>query len=284
LDPLLASEVKAEVAILLDWDNWWALELDGKPSNDLRLMPQITAYYEPLYRRNITVDFAHPESDLSKYKLVIAPNLYLVKDRAVENLNRYVENGGNLVTTFFSGIVDENEHIRLGGYPAPFREMLGLGVEEYVPYGTTEVNTINTADGKQFQCTFWGDVIHLKNAKAIATFNSDYYAGGAAMTHNVFGKGNTFYVGTVPDQNGIDWLLEQACKKAGIKPIATNPPADVEVLQRSSGNSSWLFVLNHSKEKVIVPFEQHGTDLLTGTAVNGSLELEPTGVAIVQIS
>lgn len=284
LDVVLASAVKAEVAILLDWENWWALELDGKPSNDLRLMPQITSYYEPLYRRNITVDFAHPESDLSRYKLVIAPNLYLVKDRAVENINRYVESGGNLITTFFSGMVDENEQIRLGGYPAPFREMLGLGVEEYVPYGTSEFNTISTADGKQFQCTFWGDVIDLKSAKAIATFNSDYYAGAAAITHNVFGKGNAFYVGTVPDQNGIDWLLEQACQKAGIKSIAVNSPVEVEVLQRSSGNSSWLFVLNHSKEKVMIPFEQNGTDLLTGTAVNGSLELEPTGVAIIQIS
>ena len=60
LDPLLASAVKAEVAILLDWENWWALELDGKPSNDLHLIPQITSYYEPLYPLKITVDFSTP--------------------------------------------------------------------------------------------------------------------------------------------------------------------------------------------------------------------------------
>ena len=125
LDPVLASQVKAEVAILMDWENWWALELDSKPSNDLKLVPQLYSYYKPLFDRNITVDFAHPESDLSRYKLVIAPNLYLVNDSAARNIHRYVEDGGTLLMSFFSGIVDENEHIRLGGYPAHSVTCLG---------------------------------------------------------------------------------------------------------------------------------------------------------------
>ena len=283
LDTLLSSEVKADVAILLDWESWWALELDGKPSNDLRLMPQIMSYYAPLYQHNITVDFAHPESDLSKYKLVIAPNLYLVNDHAVENINRYVENGGNLVMSFFSGIVDENEHIRLGGYPAPFREMLGLVVEEYAPYSETQSNSIRTNDGKQFQCTFWSDVIHTKDAKPLAAFEQDYYAGSPAITHNTFGKGNAFYVGTVPDNNGLDWLLEHACKTAGVQPVSANAPAGVELLHRTNGKSSWLFVLNQSMETVNVSIEAQGHDLLTGTEVNGSVALEPTGVAVIQL-
>ena len=96
LDQLLSSQVQAEVAILMDWENWWALELESKPSNDLKLLPQIYSYYKPLFERNITVDFVHPEADLSRYKLVIAPNLYLVSDSAAENINRYVENGGDV--------------------------------------------------------------------------------------------------------------------------------------------------------------------------------------------
>ena len=150
LDSVLTSQVKADVAILMDWNNWWALELDSKPSSDLKLIPQLYQYYKPLFDRNITVDFAHPESDLSKYKLVIAPNLYLVNDASAKNINQYVQNGGNLLMSFFSGIVNENEHIRLGGYPAPFREMLGLVVEEFAPYSETQTNSIRTSDGKQF--------------------------------------------------------------------------------------------------------------------------------------
>lgn len=282
LDAIVSSQVQSEVAVLLDWESWWALELDGKPSNDLRLIPQLMAYYAPLFKRSITVDFAHPESDLSRYRLVIAPNLYLVNERAVENINRYVKNGGNLLMSFFSGIVDENEQIRLGGYPAPFREMLGLIVEEFAPYSETQSNSFCTIDGKQFKCTLWSDIIHLKSAQAIATFEQDYYAGNPVITRNTFGKGTAFYIGTAPDTHGMDWLMEYICKSADIKAVASNVPTGVELLQRANGDVSWLFVLNHSGEKVEVALEQTGHDLLTGSQVNGSISLEPTGVAIIQ--
>ena len=284
LDSVLSSQVDSQVAILMDWENWWALELDSKPSSDLKLFPQLYSYYKPLFDRNITIDFAHPESDLSRYKLVIAPNLYLVNDNSAKNINQFVENGGTLLMSFFSGIVDENEHIRLGGYPAPFREMLGLIVEEYAPYSETQSNTFCTNDGKEFASTFWSDVIHLKNAKALANFEQDYYAGNPAITHNTFGKGHAFYVGTVLENNGMEWLIEHVCKTAGVQPVSVNVPAGVEILRRVNGNSSFLFVLNHSSEKVNVPIETQGLDLLTGIEMNGSVELEPSGVAVIQMN
>nr|AFD29748.1 BgaP412 [uncultured bacterium] len=275
LSSLLQSQVKAYFHILMDWNNWWALELDSKPSSDLKMHPQLYAYYKPFFEHNITVDFAHPESDLSKNELVIAPNLYLVNDAAVY-INQYVENGGNLDKSFFSGIVDENEHIRLADYPAPFREMLGLSVEEYAPYSDRQTNTIRTADGNQFHCTFWADVIHLKSAKALATFEQDYYSGGAAITHNQFGK--PAYIDT---QDGSVALLSYACVTAGVQ--SRNLPG-IELLQRSNGTSTWLFVLNHSTEGLDnLAKEQKGKDLLTGTEVIGSLKLEPKGVAILQV-
>jgi beta-galactosidase len=281
LDSIRNSQVKADVAILMDWNNWWALELDSKPSSDLKLVPQLYSYYKPLFDRNITVDFAHPESYLSKYKLVIAPNLYLVNDASAKNINQYVENGGNLVMSFFSGIVDENEHIRLGGYPAPFRDMLGLVVEEFAPYSETQSNSIRTADGKKFTCTFWGDVILTKNAKAIATFENDYYAGNVAVTQNQFGKGNAFYVGTLLDSNGMNWLIEFVCKTAGVQSVSL--PAGIEIVHRTNGKSEFIFALNYSDEKATVPFVGSGVDLLTGTQVNNSIELEPKGVAIIRL-
>jgi beta-galactosidase len=283
LTPVISSQVQANTAILMDWESWWALELDSKPSNDLRLMSQLLAYYAPLFKRNITVDFAHPEADLSRYKLVIVPSLYLVTERAAENINRYVENGGNLLMSFFSDIVDENEHIHLGGYPAQFREMLGLVVEEFAPYSETQSNLICTTDGKQFKCSLWSDVIHLKGAEAIATFEQDYYTESPALTHNQFGKGNAFYVGTVPETDGMEWLVEQVCKSAGIQPVSMNAPAGVELLRRTDGKSSWLFALNYSAEKVTIPFKGYGKDLLTEAKFNGTITLDPIEVAIIQL-
>jgi len=282
LDAVLSSQVQAEVAILMDWENWWALELDSKPSNDLKLIPQIYSYYKSLFEHNITVDFVHPEAELARYKLVIAPNLYLVNEATVANINRFVEDGGHLAMSFFSGIADENEHIRLGGYPAPFREMLGLVVEEYAPYSETQANSICTTDNKQFSCSLWSDVIQLKTAQALATFEQDFYAGSPAITSNRFGKGNAFYVGTVPDSNGMDWLMETICEVTNIKAVVPNVPTGVEILKRVSGNSSCVFVLNHTSENITVQLGVNGHNLLTGLEVNGSIELEASGVAIVQ--
>ncbi len=282
LDSLLHSEVKADVAILMDWNNWWALELDSKPSSDLKMIPQLYSYYKPLFERNITVDFAHPESDLSRYKLVIAPNLYLVNDVSAKNINQYVENGGTLLMSFFSGIVDQNEHIGLGGYPVPFRDTLGLVIEEYVPYSEIQSNTFCTIDGKEFSCTFWSDVIHLKAAQALATFEQDYYAGSPAITRNQFGKGTAYYISTIPEQSGMDWLMNEIFKTADVKPIMSNIPTDVEAVERANESNSWLLLLNHSANKVIIPLERGGVDLLKNAKVNDFVELEPMGIAIVQ--
>jgi len=283
LDGILASQVQADVAILMDWENWWALELGSKPSNDLHLLPQLLAYYAPLFKRNITVDFAHPESDLSRYKLVIAPNLYLVNERAAENINRYVQNGGTLVMSFFSGIVDEHDHIHLGGYPAPFREMLGLVVEEFAPYTETQFNSVCTTDNMQFKCSLWGDIIHLKSAQALASFEQDYYAGSPAITRNRFGKGTAFYVGSFPEQSGMDWLMDQACQAASTKAVAPHSPAGVEFVRRSNGTHTWLFALNYSEEEVNVPLDQPGYELLSETKFDKSLRLGPRDVAIIQL-
>jgi beta-galactosidase len=283
LNNILSSQVQAEVAILMDWENWWALELDSKPSSDLKLLPQLYKYYKPFFDRNITVDFAHPTSDLSRYKLVITPNLYLVNEASVKNINQYVENGGTLLMSFFSGIVDENEHIHLGGYPAPFRDMLGIVIEEFVPYSESQSNSIYTTDGKQFQCSFWADIIHSKTSQVLATFGQDYYVGSPAITCNRFGQGMAFYVGTVPDQRGLDWLIDQLCESVGIQPMAFHVPSGVELTRRSNGTKTWLFVLNHLDKEVNIPLDQPSYEVLSATELDAILHLDPMGVAIIQL-
>lgn len=66
------------------------------------------------------------EEDLSKYDIVIAPVLYMVKEGHADRLKEFVKNGGTFVTTFFSGIVNENDLVTLGGYPGELRELVGV--------------------------------------------------------------------------------------------------------------------------------------------------------------
>ncbi|HEY0606200.1 MAG TPA: beta-galactosidase [Herpetosiphonaceae bacterium] len=281
LDAVLPTEVSADVAMIFDWETWWALELDAKPTADLRFTDQVRAFYEPLFQRNVTVDFVPPDADLSGYRLVVVPNLYLVRDEAAAQLERYVRDGGTLVMSFFSGIVDENEHIRLGGYPAPFRAMLGLRVEDFVPYAPEQTNEILAEDGTRYSCDLWADLIDLEGATALAHYTGGFYAERPALTRHSFGQGTAYYIGTRPTADALDWLLKRACENAGVAPAYT-VPAGVEVIRRQRENASLLYLLNHRDEPVEIALAETATDLLTGRSISGHLRLEPLDVAILR--
>jgi len=299
LDELLDSRVFPGVAILVDWESWWGLELESKPSTDVKLLEQVWRYYEPLYRRNIPVDFAHPNADLSPYKVVLVPNLYMVGNGVTDRLERFVSDGGRLVMSFFSGIVDRNDHILLvgspnqaqrappgspkpsAGYPAPFRRLLGLRVEEWDPYVPGQSNEIVTDDGRRFKCDLWSEVIDLEGAEAIATFAHDFYAGRPAVTRHDSGSGAAYYLGTNPEAPYLDELLQRVCVEAGVEGTAGTPDS-IEAVRRSAGDNIFLFLLNHCSETATVELDGGGYDLLSYSTHRDAITLPPYGVAILR--
>ena len=277
LGEVLESRVQAEVAIVFDWETWWALELDARPSEDVRYLEQIYSFYRALWQQNVTIDFVKPDADLSGYKLVVVPNLYLVWDEAAANLEHYTQKGGTLVMSFFSGIVDENDQIRLGGYPAPFRKLLGLKVEEFdaLPVGVTNAVKAEQA----FSADLWADVITLEGAEALATFGSGFYAGRPAVTEYAFGEGSSFYLGTRLDAAGTAWVLEKVCQQAGV--TAESFPEGVEAVRRTSEGADYLVLLNHTANEVQVELSQAATDLSGGEAAK-QVSLPPYGVRFLR--
>lgn len=103
------------MGIIFDWDNYWALEYTSGPTQDLKYVDQIHHYYEYFYNKNISVDMIPVDGDFSKYKVIAAPVLYMVKEGMKEKLEQFVKNGGTLITTFMSGIVDQSDNVHLGG-------------------------------------------------------------------------------------------------------------------------------------------------------------------------
>jgi beta-galactosidase len=245
------------------------------------MLDGVYSFYKPLFEANVPVDFVHPEGDLSRYRIVIAPNLYLVSDGAAGNIKDFVAGGGTLVMSFFSGIVDENEHIRLGGYPAPFRELLGLFVEDFVPFAAGEANRLATPDGASYSCDLWADLVHLEGAEPIATYERGFYAGTPAVTRHASGGGTVYYLGTLPEERYTKEMLAATCREAGVEAPLEAPPG-VEVVRRKTGGASFLFVLNHGDQSVEVRLPRPARDLLTGTEHGGELTLEPMGVAVLE--
>jgi len=281
LDELLGARGEAETAILLDWESWWALELDSKPSAAVRVRERLYAFYKPLYEANVPVDFAHPGADLSSYRLVVAPNLYLVTDDSAENLRRFVADGGTLLMSFFSGIVDGWDHIRLGGYPPSFVELLGLRIEDFVPMASGETNRLDTPDGGSYGSDLWADLIHLEGAEALATYTDNFYADTPAVTRNVFGEGAAYYLGTRPEERYTKSLLQRVCEEAGVRPTARVPPG-VDALRRRTKDASFLFLLNHNEGVVEVRLPNPGRDLLTGKEHDSNLVLDSLEVAVLK--
>jgi len=282
LDPVCGSRVRSEVAIALDWESWWALELPSKPSIRIHHLDQLESYYRHIFEANLTADFARPSDDLSPYSLVLAPSVYMVSDEAAANLTAFVEAGGTLVMSFFSGVVDPFEHIRLGGYPQPFRQVLGLTVLDWLPLADGEEAKLDFSDGTQGRADLWSELIELQGAEVVARFVGTRLDGRPAVTRHAFGSGLAVYIGTRLDQLAMARVIRSACGDAGVEPVM-EAPAGVEVVRRHQSRSSILFLLNHREVAVDVPITQAGTNLVDGAQVHaGLLKLGPFGAAVIR--
>ncbi|HYP19837.1 MAG TPA: beta-galactosidase [Chloroflexia bacterium] len=282
---LLGTRLPARVALVFSWPNWWNVENEYSPSKALKYVEEVERYYRPLWEGNVAVDVVPPGRELSGYDLVIAPVLNMVTGAQGEAIERYVENGGVFVTTFFSGVVDENDRVWLGGYPGPLRRTLGIWVEEYDPLTPDMTNRVQVAPdswlpGGSYECDLWCEVVHLEGAVALATYEADFYAGRPAISEHRFGKGRAIYVATRTEQTLINSLVGGLLADLGV----TSPleaPAGVEVTRREGDGRSYTFVLNHNSTPVEVPLPAPMQDMISGQSPERTLTLPPLGVAIL---
>ena len=114
---------------VFDWENWWAIGGDDHPSQLLDLIQLVLDWYRQLYQANVAVEFAHPNADLGDYRLVVAPNLYLLSDDSLAALQAFASNGGVLAVGCFSCVVDERDHVRSGDVT----KLAGARVDEFWP-------------------------------------------------------------------------------------------------------------------------------------------------------
>jgi beta-galactosidase len=261
----------------MDWQAWWAVEYLPGSSDRLHYMEQMANYYQALHSHNIAVDIVAPEADLSRYRLVVAPLLHLLRPGVAKNLEGFAAQGGTLLTNFFSGIVDQHDHVFLGGYPGGLRKLLGIHVEEYDPFTPEMHNELLIESGElagSYPSSLWGELVHLEGAQALGVFASDYYAQQPALTVNQFGAGQAYYLATQSSPEFLAKLLQHLCQQAGVEPVLTAMEG-VEASRRvlSDGRSVY-FLLNHNEQvrHVALPVGSF-TSLLTGKTVTGIIEL-----------
>jgi beta-galactosidase len=237
---------------------------------------------------NIQTDMVREDADFSKYDLVIAPVLYMVKPGFAAKIETFVQAGGAFITTFFSGIVNENDLVTLGGYPGELRSVLGIWSEEIDALFPDQKNEViikeqSGALKAAYSCGILCDLIHVEGAEVIAEYGQDFYKGMPAITRNHFGAGQAWYVATSPEPALLQDLLANICHEKDIKSVM-NVPTGVEVSQRNKAGKSFLFLLNHNAEEAAVDTGlSNAENLLTGEKISGWIKLPAKGVLIIAV-
>ncbi|MFE9173677.1 beta-galactosidase [Streptomyces kebangsaanensis] len=281
LAPVAGSEREpAPVGVLYDWESWWASEQGSHPTSLLDYRQEALDWYSALLALGIRADLITTRSGLDRYRLLIAPVLHVVPAELAEELTRFTEQGGHLVTTYFSGVVDENDHVWLGGYPGALRELLGIRIEEFGPLlagRTVELDDASTG-------SLWTDRITVTGpgTEVLARYRTGTYAGRAAITRRRSGGGSAAYVSTRLGADGLASLLPRLLAPAGVSSELPEAACGrVELTVRQNPRGRFLFLVNRTDDEVPVP----GLDgeLLTGTAgADGTLLLRPRDVAVLR--
>ncbi|MEU0090991.1 beta-galactosidase [Kribbella sp. NPDC006257] len=274
LEELRGTQVVADVGLLWDWASWWALELEWRPSVDLSYLERVEAFYTATWHRHLTADFVDPEGDLSQYPTLLVPSLYLTTAKAAENLTRYVHEGGTLVVSYFSGIVDQNDIVHPGGHPGALREVLGVTVEEFLPLRSGDKLSLdNGAIGD-----VWAEHLVLDGATAVRHYADGPAAGGPAVTRHRFGKGTAWYISTRLAAADLAAVLQEA----GLPKAAPydDVPAEVELVRRLGPEHEYLIAINHGDRAATLPGD--GDELLTGASVVTEFAVPAGGVRVLR--
>lgn len=271
--------VEAEVGILWHADGWWALETPHLPSDAITYSDEVRATHRSFWRAGIPVDFVRPGSETSRYRLLVVPCLYPLSDAQVTWLEQYVDNGGELLVTFLSGISDPSLRIAPDGYPGRLRSLLGVRVEELRPLPAGEEVALSTGAVIEE----WTELVDTVDAEPIAQYTHGDLCGLPAITRVARGAGHAVYLSARLRQESRDAFLADTAQRLGILP--TLPGAAVrglEAVRRRSNGEDHVFLLHHGTESVTVRGE--GRDLISGRDAAHGLDIEPGGWAVLALS
>ncbi|MFF8575972.1 beta-galactosidase [Streptomyces sp. NPDC015408] len=264
------TRVAADIAVLHDWHSWWASDQEARPSARVDHAGVLRAWHRALWRAHLTADFAHPDHDLTPYKVVLVPQLYALTDTAVDNLLAHVRRGSTLVCGFLTGVADQDDRIRPGGMDARLRELFGIRtLHEWWPLEEDEA-----ADCDGFRGVLWSEEIEPDGtADEVIPYRGGELDGRPAVLR----KGGAWYLSTLPEPDALRDLLARIAADAGVRPALEGLPADVEAVRRGG----LLFLLHHGRDPVTVAVPGTHRDLLTDATVTDRVALGRHGAAVL---
>lgn len=283
--PAIAGSMRqSEVAVVYDWENHWALgDAQGYGLQTKRYPQTVQEHYRAFWENDIPVDVITKEQDFSKYKLLVVPMLYLMSKETIRRLKSFVEQGGRLVTTYISGVVNEFDLTYLGGWPKELQEIFGINPLETDTYYPSDKNQVKFQNGS-YEVTDYATILSVNSAEILGAYQSDFYEGSPAITKNEYQKGEAYYIGARLDADFHREFYGKLIDELQLKPVlAVAHERGVSVQGRQVADETYyVFVMNFTEEEQEVSFEAEVKDVRTQEKLFGKVVLAPYEARVVE--
>lgn len=240
------TEIKSNIAILYSSDNEYAFKIQPQ-TNGMYYLEQLMLIHSAFKKYGLNVDIIGQHEDISGYKVVVAPEMYVTEKDVAERLYEFADKGGTVILTNRSGVKDEYNNCIMEQLPTVYRKLVGAYVKEYNPIGY-DTAKVKFSDGSTYQCRQWCDIMSTESAEAIACYDSDFYKGNSAITRNSYGNGIVYYIGTVGEKSLYFKLIKDILLKSKI-PFADGIPDNVEISTRTSDSMTVRFIFNNTDKE-----------------------------------
>ncbi|HXT40126.1 MAG TPA: beta-galactosidase trimerization domain-containing protein, partial [Candidatus Angelobacter sp.] len=281
---ILGSKVVSGIAVIKDFEDEWVFD-EQYLTREIKIGAVYNALFQAASEQRHNLDFVGPTADLSKYKLVFAPQLALMDRALASRLQKFVERGGTLVMSAHSAIKDRDNAFTMATIPiAGLTNVFGAGLDSFQTYPPPSAtnNSVRFDDGHSVPVSVFAEVLHPTTARVIAHWTGDFLKDSPAVTEQQFGKGKAVYYGSLFNVDAARYLVRRYARELELKPLLENVPEQVEVTCRTKGAAHFYFLLNHGNSAATVNLGEGFRDLLTDQISPASITLPPYGYEVLE--
>jgi beta-galactosidase len=275
LRPVAGSIKQNQVAIIYDWPNRWAIEDMAGAAKNKKYVETCREIFQAFSELGIEADVISSNASYDGYHVIVAPMLYLLKPGATALIRDFAAAGGSVVTTWLSGYVNEHTLCWQGGFPGDgLQDVFGLSVEELdtlyegetnaIIYSglekTASVKKLSADDAQRFEVRDFCELVLPEKAEVVATYESDFYQGRAAVTRNSYRLGYAWHIAAKTEIAGLKQILSDVLHEQKINVSENDLPEGVVRYTRKSEEGVFVFWLNWTDKDVRISIDKAVVD------------------------
>jgi beta-galactosidase len=284
LTPIINAKKSSKVALIFDWDTSWSLsDLRGFSKENLNYNETSFKHYKQFWENDVSIDVISLENDLSKYKLIIAPMLFMISSNDAKRLKNYVNEGGILVSTYLTGIVDQNDLAYLNGWNEDLKTIFGLSIKETDTLYPNQKNAV-LFDEKLYELEKFCTRLDLNSAKILGKYQEDFYKGEPCITKNILGKGSAYFLGARSEDGLLQEFYKNLIHKFKLNNTVireSNPVVSVQT--RETNKKKYIFIMNFSEENQVIIMKEPCKDVLSEENTIEKVSLGPLETKVMEV-